>query len=169
MAKLKVKRLTLEGFLPYGTFASLTPPAAKPLVHNDPIKFWPDCGGVLNAGMTSVNNLAFGICQVGWRELSIDVVEFHNLASEVILPIDGDICLHLVAPTTSDYAPNADDFEVFFVPKGTIIILKPGVWHHAPYVTYPEAIVNTMITLPQRTYKIDCEVCSVSPPIEFEL
>lgn len=168
MAKLEVQLLSSEGFRPYGTIASLTPPAEKPLVDNGPIKFWPDCGGVLSAGMTGGNQLSIGVCQVGWRELVIDTVEYHDFASEGILPIDGAIYLHVAAPTADDCSPDEENFEVFLVPMGTMVILKPGVWHHAPFATYPGAVVNTMIILPQRTYKIDCDFCNVTPAIEFK-
>jgi len=164
--KLSVKQLSLEDFQPYGTFAPLTPPTSAPLVGGDVISFWPDCGGVLDLGPLASNQLAIGICQTKWRELAVDVSEFHTSTGEGILPLDGDIYIHVAAPTTSDDAP-FEKMEVFFVPQGTIVLLKPGVWHHAPHAAKEGTTVNTVILLPQRTYANDCIVSEIYPPVAF--
>lgn len=154
---LQVKPLTPEAFKPYGTFAYLTPPTNGSLVSTEAIEFWPDCGGVLSLGVMASNEVAIGICQVAWRELQIDVTEFHSHTGEGNIPLDGDIYIHVAPPSTST-EPDLDAFEVFLVPKDTCVVLKPGVWHHAPYATRPGAVVNTVILLPQRTYVNDCVV-----------
>jgi ureidoglycolate lyase len=43
------------------------------------------------------------------------------------------------------------------VPKGTMVVLRPGTWHHAPF-TLTDEPVNTLIVLPERTYANDCEL-----------
>ena len=48
-----------------------------------------------------------------------------------------------------------------------MITLKPGVWHHAPFVVQEGAIVNVQILLPRRTYRNDCVVRHHSEPIPF--
>jgi ureidoglycolate lyase len=154
---LKINTLTPEAFKPYGTFAPLTPPAEKPLVDASPIKFWPDCGGVLSIGPFGNNEMAIGICQTAWRELKVDVTEFHSSTGEGNIPLDGDIYIH-VAPPSTGFEPPLESVEIFLVPQGTCVVLKPGVWHHAPFATKPGAVVNTVILLPQRTYANDCEV-----------
>jgi ureidoglycolate lyase len=164
---LKIKELSLEAFRPYGVFGALTPPACAPLVGDDIIAFWPDCGGVLDLGPMASNQLALGICQVAWRELKVDVSEYHTSTGEGILPLDGDIYIHVAPPTPGDVFPTAAA-EIFRVPKGTVVVLKPGAWHHAPFATAPGATVNTLILLPQRTYANDCIVRDVQPPIAFE-
>jgi ureidoglycolate lyase len=157
---LKVKQLTTESFKPYGTFAALTPPTDAPLVDAGVIKFWPDCGGVLSIGPFGNNEVAIGICQVAWRALQVDVSEFHTSTGEGNIPLDGDIYIHVAPPSTGDEPP-LDAFEIFLIPQGTCVVLKPGVWHHAPYATTPGAVVNTVILLPQRTYANDCEVAEL--------
>lgn len=161
-----VKQLTLENFQKYGTFASLTPPTSAALVSGDVISFWPDCGGVLDLGPAASNQLAIGICQVSWRELMVDVSEFHTAAGEGNLPLDGDIYIHVAPPTPDDTFP-VEQVEIFFIPKGTMVVLKPGVWHHAPFATKPGETVNTIILLPQRTYANDCIVRSPEKPLAF--
>ena len=166
MAKLSIKQLTLESFQPYGTFASVTPPQSAPLADGDLIRFWPDCGGVLDLGPHAGNQLAIGICQVQWRELKVDVSEFHTATGEGNLPLDGDIYIH-VAPPTGDGQLPVDKIEIFFVPKGTVVIMKPGVWHHAPFAVRQGETVNTIIMLPQRTYANDCIVREPAAPVTF--
>jgi len=162
---LTVQPLSVAAFRDYGTFASLTPPDATPLVAGDPISFWPDCGNVLCLGPAGNNAVSIGICQVKWRTLQIDVCEYHTNTGEGILPLDGDIYLHVGRPTGDDVVPDA--LEVFLVPRGTMITLKPGVWHHAPFATQPGATVNTVILLPQRTYATDCVVRELASPVPF--
>jgi len=96
----------------------------------------------------------------------IDTCEFHTSTSEGILPLDGDIFLHVGPVTPDDQVPLAD-LEVFFVPKGTFVVLKPGIWHHAPFAAEKGRTVNTQILLPPRTYANDCIVKKVEPPLSF--
>lgn len=159
---LRVKPLSHEAFLAYGTFGRLTPPTVAPLAKGEATAFWPDCGGVLTLGPMASNQVAIGICQVSWRPLQIDVCEFHTSTGEGILPLDGDIYLHVGRPTGDEKVP-VGELEVFFVPRGTMVILKPGVWHHAPFATKEGEVVNTVIMLPQRVYANDCTVKNHSP------
>lgn len=166
MKTLPIRELTPQAFQDYGTFGSLTPPTARPLVAGETISFWPDCGGVLDLGPSGANRVSVGVCQVRWRPLQIDVAEFHTSTGEGILPLDGDIAIHVGPPTGADEAP-VESFEVFLVPKGTMVVLKPGVWHHAPFAMQEGRTVNTVILLPQRTYANDCIVRPVDPPVPF--
>ena len=51
----------------------------------------------------------------------------------ITLPLDNDILLQ-VAPATGNNDPlPLDKMRVFFVPKGTAITIKPGVWHWGPF------------------------------------
>jgi len=162
---LTVQPLTIEAFRDFGTFAALTPPGATPLVRGETIAFWPDCGGVLSLGPAGNNEVAFGICQVQWRELQVDVSEIHTSTGEGNLPIDGDVYIHVGRPTCDDAIP--DELAIFYVPKGTMVVMKPGVWHHAPFATKPGETVNVLILLPQRTYANDCTVREPATPIPF--
>jgi len=166
MPALPIRELTLEAFQDYGTFGALTPPTARPLVAGDAIRFWPDCGGVLDLGPDGSNRVSIGICQVAWRPLQVDVSEFHTSTGEGNLPLDGDIYIHVGRPTPGDQPP-VEEMEIFLVPRGTMVVLKPGVWHHAPFATREGQVVNTIILLPQRVYANDCVVAPVEPPVAF--
>lgn len=164
--KLTVQALSNKAFKEYGTYAPLLPPDGKPVAAGDVISFWADCGGVLSLGPCGNNQVAVGICQVKWRPLQIDVCEYHTSTGEGILPLDGDVYVHVGPPTGDDTMP-VDELEVFLVPKGTMLVLKPGVWHHAPFATKEDATVNVQILLPQRTYANDCIVGKLQTPVPF--
>ena len=165
--RLEIKELTLENFQKYGTFAPLTPPTVNPLVGSGtPIRFWPDCGGVLDLGPNASNQLAIGICQIDYRDFKVDVSEFHTSCGEANIPLDGDIYIHVAPPTTGNEI-NVDEIEIFKVKQGTVVIMKPGVWHHAPFSTKEGETVNTIIMLPQRTYFNDCEVLEIKDAPTF--
>ena len=163
-----IQELTSHAFSKYGTFASLTPPNGCALAQDDIIAFWPDCGGVLDLGPMASNQLAIGICQVHWRPLQVEVSEYHTATGEGNLPLDGDIYIHVAPPTAGDTVP-VDAIEIFRVPQGTMVILKPGVWHHAPYAIQKDAVINTLILLPQRTYANDCVVKELTEPVTFSV
>ncbi|MBE3064911.1 MAG: ureidoglycolate lyase [Spirochaetes bacterium] len=86
----------------------------------------------------------------------MDVSEYHDTCCEVVLPLDGDVLMH-VAPAVPEKEFPFDSAEVFLVPRGTICCLRPGVWHHAPYAV-GATVVNCLVALPERTYMNDCKV-----------
>lgn len=162
----KIQELTHESFSKYGTYASLLQPVIPALAAGQFISFWPDWGGVLDLGPAASNQLAIGVCQVCWRPLQVDVSEFHTATGEGNLPLDGDIIIHVAPPTADDKFP-LEQMEIFRVPQGTMVILKAGVWHHAPFAIAIDSVVNTVILLPQRTYANDCVVKELTEPITF--
>ena len=87
------------------------------------------------------------------RDLVIDVCECHNGCGEAFIPLDADVLLQ-VAPATMPDDPPFGVFEAFRVPQGTLVGLRPGVWHHAPFVIGAEP-VNALYILPERAYATD--------------
>ena len=149
MRKLTVKKLDREAFRPYGDFVSLLRPAE--FYGDAPSVFTPD---MLQLPLAQHDLASFSICRVAQRPNVVDTSEYHSAAWEGNLPLDGDVVLHL-APANRGKI-DADAFEAFLVPKGTLVILKPGVWHFAPYAV--EGEVSTLVVLPERTYANDCIV-----------
>jgi ureidoglycolate lyase len=100
--------------------------------------------------------------------LNIDTNEFHTSTGEGILPLDNDIFIH-VGPATAGEVP-FEKIRVFLIPKGTMVVLRPGTWHHAPF-TSGNKPANVLIVLPERTYAIDCtvKVSKEADLIEFEI
>jgi ureidoglycolate lyase len=87
------------------------------------------------------------------------MVFFSPIAGGILLS-DGVILLTLAPATANDDLP-WDRIEAFRVPKGTMVTLRPGVWHYGPY-TYQADSVNVLITLPKWTYANDYRIVSIS-------
>lgn len=155
MRNVTVKELDRDAFLPYGTYARmLNPDAVK--IGEEPIEFYRD---MVQLDLGSAHQASFSICRVLKREPVVDVTEFHSGCGEAILPLDGDVFMH-VAPATPDTEAPTEQIEIFRVPRGTLACLRPGVWHHAPFALDKDC-VNVLIVLPERTYARDCYVCEI--------
>jgi ureidoglycolate lyase len=107
---------------------------------------------VLTLGQT--NQAAFSVTRIQKRDFIIDAMECHANTGEGVLPLDGDILVH-VAPASQKENVPMDEIEVFRVPKGTLLTLRPGVWHCAPYAVNTD-VVDVLVVLPERTYANDC-------------
>jgi ureidoglycolate lyase len=164
MSKLKVRELSVEGFLPFGFYASMTNPDSESLGAS-PIMFYRD---MLQQDMGGAAMPSFSVCRVEKRPFVIDVSEFHTATGEGTLPLDNDVIIH-VAPATADPAVfPAEKAQLFRVPKGTMVVLRPGVWHHAAFTVNAKP-ANVLIVLPERTYARDCFVVSLKKKISFSL
>ena len=128
MRTVKVEKLNVEKFLPFGFYANLINPDAEK-IGCPPIEFFRD---MVQLDLGGISIASFSTCRVEKRDMVIDVTECHTLTGEGILPIDNDVLIH-VGPATPDGDPlPLDKFRVFLVPKGTMVCLRPGVWHHGP-------------------------------------
>ena len=157
MRTAKVEKLTLAKFRPFGTYADmLTPPGEK--LGKLPVEFYRDMVQ-LDLGDSIAS---FSICRVMPRPEVIDISEYHTACGEAILPLHADILIHVAPATPPDDPPPAKRIRVFMVPRGTLVVLRPGVWHHAPFVVEGD-VANVLIVLPERTYANDCEVVPLDP------
>ena len=158
MHSVRAQPLTLETFAPFGTFRDLLDPVG-PHLGAPPITFHRDMLPLELGGKSPV----FSICRVSPRGLLMDVMEYHSHTGEGILPLDGDVLVQVAPATPRDAAFPSAETKVFHVPRGTMLSLRPGVWHHAPFVV-GNAAVNVVIVLPERTYAND----TVYFPLEGE-
>ena len=163
MRKVKVKELSLESFARYGSYANMINPKAEKL-GAEPIEFFRDMVG-LDLGGKSI--ASFSICRVCRRAGVVDVTEYHDGTGEGILPLDADVLIH-VGPATAGGVVPIEKIEVFRVPKGTFVALRPGVWHHAPFA-HKADVANVLIVLPERTYNIDCKVTELAEEDRVEI
>ncbi|WP_455383184.1 ureidoglycolate lyase [Salinispira pacifica] len=150
MKKLQYRELSLESFAPFGSYASMIDPATV-RIGAPPVEFYRD---MIQAGLGPAQTASFGVCRVTRRPYVINVSEYHNGCPEVIMPLDGDVLIH-AAPAVPEREFPADLAAVFRVPKNTLVVLRPGVWHHGPY-TIDTPYVNCLVMLPERTYMNDC-------------
>jgi ureidoglycolate lyase len=159
---VQIETLEPTRFAAFGSYANLIQPDG-PQIGSSPITFYRDMLPLELAG----KNPSFSVCRVEARAGVIDVMEYHSSTGEGILPLDGDVLVQ-VAPATPRDAPfPAEEVQVFLVPKGTMLCLRPGVWHHAPFAL--EGAVNVLIVLPERTYANDCTVLELTPRQQIQI
>ncbi len=152
MKDIRYKKLSLEGFAKFGTYANMINPVG-PKLGAEPIEFFRD---MVQSQLGAIPVASFGVCRVVKRPFVMDVSEYHDSCCEIALPLDGDVLMH-VAPAMPEKEFPFDMAEVFLVPQGTICCLRPGVWHHAPFALRTE-VVNILVALPERTYFNDSKV-----------
>lgn len=147
MRKIKAQKLTTETFSRYGAFYNLVEPDGNALgaFYNDKVAL-PVSGNVPVTFSSLVTEKA--------DKMIVNSAEYHNYTGEGILPLDGDVVIH-VAPATKEPVPELT--EAFIVPKGTVVKLNTGVWHLAPMPIETD-VVHVLIVLPERVYANDCYV-----------
>jgi ureidoglycolate lyase len=156
MRTIKIEPLSLEAYKTYGTYAHMINPGDEKLGDGQ-IEFYRD---QLQLDVAPQSLLSYSCCRVEKRPLVLDGMEYHKSCYEVVLPLDNDMLL-LVAPATPESTPPLDKVRGFFVPKGTAISIKSGVWHGCPF-SANENVANILINLPERNYANDCQVVSVA-------
>ncbi len=151
MRTIGVQELSPIGFKPYGTYSDMLRPQGPVFTHGAE-GFYRDME-TMTLGPS--NAPAFAINYTVERDKVIEFMEYHTATGEGILPLDGDILIY-VAPATGKEALPVEQLEVYRIPKGTLAVLKPGVWHGTPF-TYKCQTANVLIVLPERAYANDCE------------
>ena len=148
MKTIKAVPVTQENWAPYGYLADIASPGAAYGLGEPPCTFHRD---MTLAPMASSAPIAFGWLKIGKREMIIKDVEYHSLASEVMLPFDCDTVMY-VGPASGG-EPEPEKLEAFIVPKGTMVVFRAGMWHGAPFPFEDKGTV--LICLPERTYLND--------------
>ena len=85
----------------------------------------------------------------------------------MILPLDGDVYIH-GGPRSDIDDPPYEKFELFRVPQGTAVYMRPGTWHFAAFPCTQDC-VNVMVLLPERTYANDCIVAHIPKDRQIRL
>ena len=163
MIKKTVKELNYEDFYKYGTYSAILSPKGIKF-GNEHIEFYRD---MIQLDMGQTSTVSFSLCRILKRELIIDTSEYHNYTGEMIMPIDCDILIHVGAAIDNDKVP-VNDIEIYRIPKGTVVCIRPGVWHHAAFV-YNCDEANILVALPERTYKNDCHVIELDAEEQIEI
>ena len=164
MRTVPVQELSVEAFLPFGTYAQHLDPKGSQ-GGGRPVAFLPDMVQ-LNLGGHTIASLS--TCRVEKRETVIGFSEYHTSTGEGILPLDNDILIHVGPPTSARVGLPVDEIQVFRVPQGTAVSLRPGVWHGAPFSANDDP-ANVLIVLPERTYANDCEIVLHEPEDKIEI
>lgn len=148
MRSIKAQALNREAFRKYGDYCNL--------LLEGPGGFTPD---MIETNMgRSYQGASFAICRTLPSEdgqMLVRAAEYHSWTGEGIIPLDGDVIIHVGVPVSPRAKCPTETMEAFYVPKGTMVTLNPGVWHMAPFSV--DCPVNSIIVLPRRTYANDCE------------
>lgn len=165
MKKVKIQQLSRENFHKFGTYSMLIDPldAQATGPKDAPIAFFrdmlqQDLGGAVPS---------FSTCRMQYRPMVVADAEYHNYTCEVSMPLDQDAVVWCAPAGASDDCP-IDEVEAFLVPKGCMLMLRPGVWHHAAFAVEDRPL-NVMIVLPERAYATDCCCISLAENQQFEL
>ena len=150
MRTRKVKRLNLQDFQKYGMYHSMLCMDTERL-GPPPVEFYRDILKVDLGGQTP----SFSVTQITKRPLIAEKFEYHSYTGEAFLPLDGDVVVH-VAPAGKRETIPYEKIELFWIPKETMVVIHPGVWHAAPFVI-GEGTVHILNVLPERTYANDCQ------------
>lgn len=161
MRRIMIRQLTLESFERYGSFASLIKPRGDK-IGNPPIEFFQD---MVQQSLGKATSVSYSTCVVGKRPLVVDCTEVHDNCHESFVCLDGDCVIH-VAPACPKEVVPYEHFEAFLIPRGTLVNIKAGVWHHAPFA-YNCNVAHLLFALPERTYAVDCTVISI--PEEYQI
>ena len=148
MKEIKAVPVTQENWAPYGYLANIENPGDAYGMGDYPCTFHRD---MVLAPMATPAPIAFGSLKVGKRDMIIKDVEYHSMASEVMMPLDCDMVMY--AGPANAGVPELDKLEAFIIPKGTMTIFRAGAWHGAPFPLESEGTV--LICLPERTYLND--------------
>lgn len=161
MLQFKPQALTVEAFAPFGCWYDMDNPDGYSL--NGPLhKFYPD-----RIRDAHVGHVGFSTIRVRRPEkMIVDAIEYHTTTSEIIMPINGDMILH-VAPA-SNGVPVTELTKVFIVPKGTMVQMNPGVWHLCPLPVEVDEL-HALIVLAECTYANDCTVVNLTEDQQFEI
>jgi ureidoglycolate lyase len=155
MREIHYKKLSPEAFGIYGSYARMIDPEANEpesmRIGAKPIEFFRD---MLQSGLGQDSIASFGVCRVSPRPFVIDASEYHDNACEAVLPLDGDVIAHVAPAMPFPSFPTALA-EAFLVPRGTMLVLRPGVWHHGPFALGDQR-VSCLVALPERLYARDC-------------
>jgi ureidoglycolate lyase len=157
MRRLKIEALDAAEFHPFGWFVGMLNPRCEK-IGKEPIEFFRD---MLQQDLGGAAVVSYSVCRVCARPAVVDVTEYHNGPAEMMLPLDRDVFIH-VGPATPEGTPPLKRFRVFRVPRGTMVVTRPGVWHHAPF-TMDRKPANVLVALPERTYARDCHVVPLTP------
>ena len=161
MLKIKLEALTHEAFAPFGSFSSMLEPTGYSLdgaLHS----FYPD--RIRDAYASHVGFSAITVRKP--EKMIVDAIEYHTTTSEMILPLNDDMILH-VAPASAG-TPVTHLTRAFLVPKGTLVQMNAAIWHLAP-LPANEPALHAMIVLPECTYANDCTVVSLNADQQFEI
>ncbi|MDR7869293.1 MAG: hypothetical protein RIN55_00440 [Tissierellaceae bacterium] len=150
MREIKIKQLTKESFERYGSYINLIDNDRAKL-GNTPNEYYRDLmpsyiGETVSSG---------AICRVKNMPMIIKEVEYSDTFEKTMLPLDGDIVIFVGDGIAQGDPIPLDKLEAFLVPQYTLVKLRIGVWHHAPFAHNELSHTNVLIMSRPRFYVND--------------
>ena len=159
MRKIKIEKLTKESFAPFGCYYDYANPDGYALC-GELHRFFPDRLTAYHNGQVAFSPILVKKPQ----EMKITQVEYHTTTSEIILPLNDDMIIHVAPPSAGKPLP--EHTKAFLIPKNTMVKLNACVWHLAPLpANQPE--LTAIIILPECTYINDCIVVDLKEDEQF--
>lgn len=156
MKIVSVESLTGEAFGEFGSFRDMLNPMSERL-GAPPIEFFPD---MVQQMLGNHQAVSYSNCRIGPREPIINTAECHSSTAEMLMPLDADVLMFFAPGCLPDEGFPVDKVRVFLVPRGFMVVIKPGVWHHGPFCVGNKE-VNILVALPERTYANDTRTVSL--------
>lgn len=152
MTVLRARALAPDAFSAYGSVIDV--PNRREDASGPGWRWWTETVALPTDGRP----FAIGYLDLRPAPLRFDWAERHMRSPEVIVPLQGE-CLVYVGPAEHpDEPPRIPErgrFEVFRVPPGAGVVMRPGVWHGAPLV---RAATTAMVLLLEGTGREDVTV-----------
>ena len=146
MKTVSVEPLTPENFQEFGGFRDMLNPVSE-MLGAPPIEFFPD---MIQQALGNCQTVSYSNCRIGPSEPVINVAECHSSTAEMLMPLDADVLMWFAPASLPDAGFPGDKVRAFLVPNGTMVVIKPGAWHHGPFCLGSEP-ANILVALPERT------------------
>jgi ureidoglycolate lyase len=150
MKTVPIEKLNPESFQEFGGFRDMLKPASE-MLGAPPIEFFPD---MIQQALGNCQAVSYSNCRIGPRESVINVAECHSSTAEMLMPLDADVLMFFAPACPPEARFPADKVRVFLVPKGFLVVINQGIWHHGPFCLGNEP-ANVLVALPERTYAND--------------
>lgn len=151
MKTIKANKLTYEAFRKFGTFAKILDPEPPYLGDEDSQnRFYRDILPI--TALDGKLSISAGVARPAVPV--VDILEIHTKTPEAFMMLDGDAVMAF-APASAENEIPVGQIEAFYIPKGVMIYLRPGVWHYGHFPA-GDGTVTSIVLLPERTYCNDC-------------
>ncbi|HEY4253476.1 MAG TPA: ureidoglycolate lyase [Roseomonas sp.] len=118
--KLTLEPLTAEAFAPYGDV--LAAPAEPGRVYNDAA--W------RNLRPRARPSLSFSHKTPAALPITSHLMERHEFSAQSFIPMDGGVCIVVVAPHAATGGPDMARARAFLAAPGQGVTYAPDIWHH---------------------------------------
>ena len=161
MLQIKTEPLTHDAFALFGDFYDMSAPEGHCLT-GELHRFYPD--RIRDAYTGRIGFSALTVRKPERRVIT--QLEYHTRTTEILMPLDDDAILH-VSPA-SGAAPAVRETRAFLVPKGTLVQLKPCVWHLCALPAHIDTL-HVLLAIEECTYMNDCTVIDLNEADRFEI